>query len=247
MIAARNPHPPPRSLSAADVDRLVALTESMVEAADGDEEVTLPMVHRRFRKKVAMRVVANALHSRGYFFRKMREKPILTPDDVNERFKFAKKYRKMTPAWWLKQIHLHWDNKYFKVATKQKGRKALARRKVRGVYRTKGKSLHSAYVKPNAKFRLNTGARGLLTAGGVGAGRAILWHTIDERWNGRVAAELYKVHMFSALQRHYPRARAFRVLEDNDPAGNTSGPGRDAKALFRISHIPTVATGVLAL
>ena len=111
------------------------------------------MAHKRFRKKVSIRTVANALHGRGYYFRELREKPILTPDDVKERYDFAKRFRHKSAAWWLRHAHLHWGNKCFKVATTHKGRKLLARRKVRGVYRTRGKSLRPELVRQNPKLR----------------------------------------------------------------------------------------------
>ena len=47
------------------------------------------------------------------------------------------------------------DNHTFKVATTAKGRKLLAKRRVRGVYRQAGKSLQPAHVKPSAKQHLS--------------------------------------------------------------------------------------------
>ena len=85
--------------------------------ANAEEEVRAALIHRRFRKKVSIRTIANAMHSRGYYFRKLREKPILTPDDVKERYEFAKRFRHKSAAWWLRHVHLHWDCKCFKVAT----------------------------------------------------------------------------------------------------------------------------------
>ena len=53
----------------------------MIDKAKAEHEVTLPMVMRRCRVKVCERVVADALHKRGYWFRKLRNKMILTPQD----------------------------------------------------------------------------------------------------------------------------------------------------------------------
>ena len=160
----------PPALTGAKVDRIVALLERMVTAADGSEEVTMDMLMRRGRLKVSKRVVANALHSRGYRFRDLRQKPILTPDDVAERYAWAKKYARKSREWWLQAVHVHLDNHVFKVATTGKGRKLLAKRRVRGVYRTKGKSLKSAHVKPGAKQHLSLGAKGILKAGALAGG-----------------------------------------------------------------------------
>ena len=103
----------------------------MIDKADAEHEVTTAMVKRRCRLKVCEKVLANALHGRGYWFSKLREKMILTPDDVKSRFAWAKKYHKKPLRWWLKVIQIHLDNKHFKVALTAKGRKLLAKRRVR--------------------------------------------------------------------------------------------------------------------
>lgn len=230
----------PPALTGAKVDRIVALLERMVTAADASEEVTMDMLMRRGRLKVSKRVVANALHSRGYRFRDLRQKPILTPDDVAERYAWAKKYARKSREWWLQAVHVHLDNHVFKVATTGKGRKLLAKRRVRGVYRTKGKSLKSAHVKPGAKQHLSLGAKGILKAGGIGGGQVLVWHTIAGTWSGSEAAALYGNVVLPAVRARYPRTRRFCILEDNDPTGNQSKKGIQAKrdAHLEVLHIP---------
>lgn len=108
---------------------------------------------KRCRIKVCEKVVAKALHKRGYWFRKLRSKMILTPDDVVERLAWGKKYMGKSKKWWRKFVHIHLDNHCFKCATTGFARKLLAKRRVRGVYRKKQKSLRSAHVKPDPKLR----------------------------------------------------------------------------------------------
>ena len=74
-----------------DKDRLVALTERMVERADCCYQVTIEMIQLSFHIDVCDRVISDALHERGMWFCRMREKPVPTPDDVIERFDWAKK------------------------------------------------------------------------------------------------------------------------------------------------------------
>ena len=83
----------------------------------------------------------------------MRSKPILSPEDIKERYAWAKKYRAKSAAWWLRTVHIHLDNHTFKRAATGYGRKLLAKRRVRGVYRTKNRGLRSSHVKPNTKLR----------------------------------------------------------------------------------------------
>ena len=230
----------PTVLSNADVDKLISLLEQMVDEADATWEVSLAMLMKRARSKSCARVTADALHKRGFWFRDLRHKPILIPDDVKARFKFAKKYKGKSVAWWLRSIHMHIDNHHFKVATTARGRKLLAKRTVRGVYRKRGKSLRPGHVKPHPKLKLNTGPRGILKAGGVGGGKVLVWHTIPGRWNGDAAQHLYAEVVKPALRARHPGKASFSILEDNDPTGNLSGKGIAAKKASKLNvfHIP---------
>ena len=219
-----------RKLTETMIDKTVTTLELMVDEADAEREVTLPMVMRRCRLKVCERTVAKALHARGYWFRKLRHKMILTPDDVNARHAWAKKYKNMPREWWQKKIQIHLDNHCFKVATTSKGRKLLAKRRVRGVYRKKQKSLRSGHVKPSPGLRTDTGAKGILKIGGVGKGKVLVWKTIHGSWGGDLAATAYKDWVSPALKASFPGRSSFTILEDNDPTGNLSKKGKAAKA-----------------
>eukprot|EP00974_Lingulodinium_polyedra_P089656 8693440-Lingulodinium_polyedra.AAC.1 len=64
----------------------------MVTEAEGNRVMTMDMLIRRCRLKVSKRIVAEALRERGYRFRYLREKPILTPEDIADRYRRAKRY-----------------------------------------------------------------------------------------------------------------------------------------------------------
>ena len=51
-------------------------------------------------KVVSVRTLRDGLHECGVWWRKLREKPILTDDDVKERNAWAQKYRNKTLARW---------------------------------------------------------------------------------------------------------------------------------------------------
>ena len=232
----------PKALSEKQVDALVRLLEKMVDEADADYELTLDMVMSRGRMagKACKRVVQDALHARGYYFRDLRHKPILTPEDIKERFAWAKKYRGKNAQWWRSNVHIHLDNHCFKVATTARGRKLMAKRRVRGVYRRRGLSLRSGHVKPNPRLRDSTGVRGFLKTGGVGGGKVLVWHTIPGSWSGAAAEQVYTDVVAPALQKRYPHRSSFTILEDNDPTGNMSRRGVKAKktAKLKVLHIP---------
>ena len=192
------------------------------------------MLMKKAKPKACAKVVANALHERGYRFRDLREKPILTPTDIEERYEFAKKYMLMTPEWWELQVDIHLDNHGFKVALREPGRKLLAKRKVCGVYRKKGTGLSPAHVKPSKKLRIPTGAKSILIGGGVGHGKVLVWQHIEETWSGAEAAKFYKDAVAPALKKHVPGKKRFQILEDNDPTGNYSGKGVKAKQEMKL-------------
>jgi hypothetical protein len=230
----------PKALSTKEVDNLVSLLEQMVDEADSTYEVTLVMLMKRSQVKACDRVVADALHERGYRFRDLREKPILTPANIKERHAWSKKYKDKSESWWQKNVDVHLDNHMFKCATTVSGRRLLAKRKVRGVYRKRGKSLRPGHVKPSAKLHLPTGAKGILKTGGVGGGRVLVWHTVQGRWGGDEAQHVYTKVVAPALKKRYPKKTSFCVLEDNDPTGNNSGKGIAAKqeSKLKVLKIP---------
>ena len=233
----------PNRLTETQVDKIVKLLEDMVDGADATYEVSMDMIMKRSRTKASAKTVARRLHERGYQFRNLRHKPILTPEDIKDRYAFSKKYRRKPDSFWVVKIHAKADNHVFKVATNAKGRRLLSKRRVRGVYRKKGKSLRPGHVKPSPKLKLSTGAKGIMKTGAVGGGKVLVWHTIEGRWGGDAAADMYGNVMAKALRKRYPKAKSFTLLEDNDPSGNLSKKGVNAKAKAKIkvsrTHIET--------
>ena len=231
---APKPSGRPVQFTDAMAERTIEVLEEMITKADANQEVTLQMVMRRCRIKVCEKVVAKALHKRGYWFRRLRSKMILTPEDVKVRYVWSKKYKGKSKRWWRKAVHIHLDNHCFKVATTGFARKLLAKRRVRGVYRKKGKSLRSAHVKPDPKLRLNTGAKGILKMAGLGAGKVLVFETIHGTWSGQKAADMYKDVVKKALKKQYPGKQTHCILEDNDPTGNFSKKGIEAKTAQKL-------------
>ena len=93
-------------LNASAVDKLVAKLESMILKADGQYEVTVTMLKRSSRCKASTRTILDALHARGVYFRPLREKPVLTTEDVAERLAFAKRFASKSAGWWYASMHM---------------------------------------------------------------------------------------------------------------------------------------------
>ena len=219
----------PRVLSEADIDFLERRLHELIVKSMGKYHVTAAMVKRSARSKASVKAIQIAFRKRRIFFRKMREKPLLTEDDVKARYAWAKKYRHKTRAWWLRAFDVAIDGKLFKVYLNGKERLTAARHATYGAYRKPVKGLHPAYVKPKASLHHNTGAKGCHIQAAVGKGRVVMWHEIDGSWSGGAAASLYSGPLKKALRRTYPKKRTHTVLEDNDPTGYKSGAGMSAK------------------
>ena len=67
-----NPIGRPQELTEKEVDRIVEVLEKMVDEAEASHEVTMDMLMKHSRAKVCSRVVADAIHKRGYWFRDLR-------------------------------------------------------------------------------------------------------------------------------------------------------------------------------
>jgi hypothetical protein len=160
-------------------------------------------------------------HKHKFFFRRNREKPILTDDDIVQRFRFSKKYKGKSKAWWRAFVQLHVDCKWFKVFLNGKARLHAARERCWGSFRARGDGdgLKKPYVRHTKKLKFNTGARGVMVLAGVGKGKVLVWEYIKGKWNGEKAAKAFVGPVKTALRRAYPRKRKFQVLEDNDPGG----------------------------
>ena len=133
----------PPSLSQAQVTYLKRLLDKMVRKADCKYTVTAAMLKKAAKLKVGERVIRDALHQQKVYFRKLREKLVLTPEDVKDRLAFARKYHGKTPGWWNKHLHAIIDGKSFKVYLNADGRKKAAQHATYGAYRAPG------HVKPN--------------------------------------------------------------------------------------------------
>jgi len=222
-------------LTPTAIDKLQNKLESMITKADSEYAVTVAMLKKASRCPASSRTILRALHSRGIFFRPLRQKPTLTPDDIAARLAFAEKYESKSAAWWNKSIHLIIDVKHFRVLPHGCARKHAAQEATRGTYRKKGHGLGKGHTKPVAKTKYNPGAPGAKVLAGVGNGKVLLWEYLDGPWGSEAAAAAYRGPIKKALVAEFPGRRAFTLLEDNDPSGFKSFLARTEKKEQRIN------------
>ena len=108
------------------------------------------MVRKRAGLSYCERTIRDALRAHGKPFKKLREKPLLTAEDVKARLAFAEKYHARPKRSWLSCPHAIIDNKKFPMYVDHKGRVYAARRSVRGAYRSGADAVQPHLVKPKA-------------------------------------------------------------------------------------------------
>ncbi len=227
-------------LSKADVDALERRLDDMIVAADTKYHVTGLMLKKAANSKASVKTIQKALRQRGIYFRKLREKPLLTPDDIKDRFKFGKKNKDKPLSFWKKMTYI--DGKNFKTYLTAKTRKLAAQHRTWGAYRKPGKGLSGGYVKPKRGMNFNTGSKSSLVIGGIGAGKMVMWYEVSKGlWSGQAAADMYKKGLRPALDAKWPKKQtSYTILEDNDPTGFKSTKGEAAKeeAKLEVFRIP---------
>lgn len=127
----------PESLSPTQIGNVAKRLAAMVKVAQGQYRVTANMVTKDMRLKCSVRTILTTLHKQGIYFRPMRQKPLLTDQYVINRMAFANKYAMKPADWWLKNVHLTIDGKYFKVFLGQDQRTRAAKEGTWGAFRTK--------------------------------------------------------------------------------------------------------------
>lgn len=96
----------PMLFTPAAVALLSSRLEALVAKADGKHQVTYSMLKRTFRYKASTRTLARILRAQGVAFRKMREKPVLTTNDITERKAFAAEYKSKPKSFWTDCVQL---------------------------------------------------------------------------------------------------------------------------------------------
>lgn len=83
-------------------------------------------------------VILEAWHARNIYFRKLREKLVLTAEDVKAWRAFAATCRRKSKAWWLKNVHAFIDCKRFQVYLNASERPRAAQHATYGAYKSPG-------------------------------------------------------------------------------------------------------------
>lgn len=195
----------PIQFSAKDLDKVLKVTEALVRKADAQQEITLSSIVAKAGVNVCERTVRDGMKDKKYSFLKLKEKPLLTDDDVAKRKLGTGAHKRRSRLQWVQTPHAIIDNKKFPKTNCPKSREYTARRSVRGAYMKKGSQPKRWLVKP--KNGSNTVKYcGVTVAAGVIKGKIRFWHYVNGRWTAAEAERMYnKLH--KALTKSFPFAQ----------------------------------------
>ena len=219
--------------STKDLDKVLKVTVDMVKKANAQSEVTMAMILEKVGVKVSDRTVRRKMSEGRYALYKLKEKPLLTNEDIVKRKTWAGASMRRNRLQWVGTPHAIIDNKKFPKTSCNKSREYNVRRSVRGAYMEKGSQPRRWLVKP--KNGSNTVKySGVTSTAGVINGKIRFWHYVEGRWNALQAALMYQ-KLRKALTKAFPSHKGpFTIIEDNDPTGYKSRRGMEAKKKLKI-------------
>ena len=225
-----------RSLSRRNVLTMDAARRKCVKVTQGTYQVKWADVQRMGRCPPVHRTTASRAFARegiGVKLRRPREKPQRTPEVEAERKEMCGRMRKWPLAKFIDGIDMIIDNKRFDVPTTPEARMHQAKQKVVAQLRTRGEGLKDGFTKPGIKrHRKNLGGTVNVCAG-ISNCRIVLWEYMP-KWNGEVAAQLYKGAIMKTLEKKIGIKPTYLICEDNDPTGYKSSKARTQKKLLHI-------------
>jgi len=225
----------PVKLTKEKIDQLVRKAKEMIKVADAKYQVTAAMIRKGAKLKCSIRAVLDALHSRGVYMRPMREKPVRTDKDEQERLAFSQTYASKPTTFWDTKVDAFLENKFFPVYLTGSARTIAVKRVARGTFRAKGEGLARGHVKPRKGLKVNTGAPSIFISAAISGSKVLMWHQVKGNWNAEAASKMYSEVLAPALKAGNPGKRRFLVLEDNDPSGYKSRRAIETKASKNIN------------
>jgi len=210
----------------------------LLKKADSEERVTYADIQEEagYKGTFCEKTMADALRNAGVSFKKPRRKIGLTKEDAKERKLVGKVWVKRPTSYWTKRVKCYYDNKTFPLPLTAKQRKKFKQTRITGHLRLPGEGVEQGFTKPRTDHCW-IGIPSVTIAAAVAKDRVIMWHNVGKKWNGAVAAGVYKGPMLKALRRTWGHLGKYTIVEDGDRKGNQSGKGKTAKKECHIHSV----------
>ena len=224
------------SLSKADVRKLDLARRRLIKRANNQARVTYAAVvaDAALPNPPCQRVCEDALRAQGVGYRDPRNKIYISEQDAKARLQVARAWAKRPAKYWVEKVHAYVDNKAFPLPLTAKQRLRFRQTLVTGHLRKACEGVDNGFTKPREKHCF-TGIPSVTISPAVAKDKVIMWHAVHGKWNAAAAAEMYEKHLKPALVRTWGKLARYRVVEDGDRKGNTSGKGIEAKARCNIA------------
>ena len=128
------------------------------------------------------------------------------------------------------------DNKRWQIPTTPEARVFLQKQKMVVQLRTPQEGLEEHFTKPGTKTHRKHLGGYVDVCAGISNGRIVLWEYYS-KWNGEVAASMYKGPIMQALKKHRGSKTSYLIAEDNDPTGYKSRKAIAAKQSLGIKTV----------
>ena len=213
-----------RKLTMKQVSKLNQVRKTLLKKAVSESKVTYHHILRVGRRamKVSPTTLAKNFKADGFDinWRPAREAQTLDKKARRERMRICNRWKYMPSNYFTHTVDAILDNKKFQIPTHAAALRAVKQGQVKGHLRTRGEGNAQHCKKPNArKNRVNPGGSVTVCAGIID-GKLRLWHHLEKgKWNGSVAASMYRGPLLKALQKHRGVKAKYLILEDNDPSG----------------------------
>ena len=233
---------PKRVLSKKQILKLNSVRKKLLKKADSEKRVTWQEVLRvgRLARKVEPETLARNFQQEGLDvkWRPARDGQDLTKPEMKERRTMCGRWRFLPHDYFTSSVDAIMDNKKFHVPTHHRALRYVRRSRCRGHLRTRQEGKAGYCRKPNVrKNKVNPGGC-VNVAAAIINGKLQFWHDFGKKWNGSVAASLYRRPLLKALQKHRGFKRKYLLLEDNDPTGYKSKKALLAKREVGIKAMP---------
>lgn len=220
----------PKTLTRAHIQKLLKTRRRLIRKANSEHRVTYEDIIDAADLPVqcSQKIVEQALRKEGVKYSAPRKKIALTAQDAKRRLEVANVWAKRPRNFWTTKVHGFFDCKTFPMPLTPKQRSRFRQTRVTGHLRLASEGTDVGFTKPRDSHSW-IGAPSVQIAAVVAKDRVIMWHEVGKKWNGAVAADMYKGPLIQALRRTWGRRRQYSLVEDGDRKGNQSRKGQAAK------------------
>ena len=228
-----------RSLSRRNVLAMDKSRLKFIKDVQGTRQATWDLCRVKGRAPKAHRTtVARAFAREGVDvkLRRCREKPQRTAAVERERAELCGRMRRWPLRRFTDDIDLIIDNKKYDIPTTPEARVFQDKQKLVAQLRKRGEGLAPNFTRPKAKTHRRNLGGSVGVCAGIANCRIVLWEYYT-KWNGDIAAEMYRGPIMKVLKKERGRKPSYLLVEDNDPSGYKSSK---ALAEKRRLHIRTI-------